>query len=79
MVIGLHGTNWIASSGTGQLVSYAEDASLGGRTSHGLPDLLLGYVPVKNKIEDCNLSIRKATKLYSIYLLVNEEEVSKYW
>lgn len=45
----LHGTNWIASSGTGLSVSYAEGAFLGVQISHGLPDPLLKHVPVKKK------------------------------
>lgn len=47
--IGLRGTGWIASSGTDLSVSYAGDAFQGVQISHGLPDPLLGHVPVKKK------------------------------
>lgn len=53
----LHGTNWIASSGTGQLVSYVEGASLDVQISHVLQDPLLIYVPIKNKIKAYTCSI----------------------
>lgn len=50
MISNLHDTNWIASSGTDQLIFYAVGASLDVQTSHALPNLLLGYVPINNKI-----------------------------
>ena len=49
VTVSLHGTDWIASSGTGLSVSYAEDAFLGVQISHGLPDPLLKHVPVTKK------------------------------
>lgn len=51
VTVGLHGTGWIASSETGLSVSYAGDAFLGVQISHGLPDPLLGHVPVKKKMQ----------------------------
>lgn len=58
VTVGLHGTDWIASSGTDLSVSYAGDAFQGVQISHGLPDPLLGHVPAKRK---CN--IRNPNKL----------------
>lgn len=49
ITISLHGTDWIASSGTGLSVSYAGDAFLGVQISHGPPDPLLRHVPVKKE------------------------------
>lgn len=59
MTVGLHGTDWISSSGTDLSVSCAGDAFRGVQISHGLPDPLLGHVPGKRK---CN--IRNPNKLY---------------
>lgn len=58
--ISLHGRGWPASSGTDQLASYAEGASLGAQTSHELRAQLQGHGPIR-VIDKATLQVREWT------------------